>query len=302
MEAKGGEPSNRIRKHQSDESSSESEEEGSEQDEESDEEEESDESESEQEGSANGDGSISITLTDPQVLDCSICFQALTIPAYQCENGHAVCSTCCQKILSKCPTCASRAGYSRCRMIEKVLESVQVLCQNTKYGCQKAFSYSMKQKHENSCPFVPCSCPIAECNFKASSKQLHRHFTTEHNKSAKHFRYDRLASVTLGVDENILILQEETDGSLLILNNRVETLGNVVTLSRIGPSTERSFLFQLTAKDEGDRRSSLRLQSLVKSRPKRVDSAASSGFLLVPRQFSCTSRQLEFDLRFPGYH
>ncbi|KAK8694456.1 hypothetical protein V6N13_072007 [Hibiscus sabdariffa] len=258
MEAKGGEPSNRIRKHQS----SESEEEGSEQDEE----EESDESESEQ-GSANRDGSISITLTDPQVLDCSICFQALTIPAYQCENGHAVCSTCCQKIISKCPTCASRAGYSRCRMIEKVLESVQVLCQNTKYGCQKAFSYSMKQKHEKSCPFVPCSCPIAECNFKASSKQLHRHFTTEHNKSAKHFRYDRLASVTLGVDENILILQEETDGSLLILNNRVETLGNVVTLSRIGPSTERSFLFELTAKDEGDRRSSLRLQSLVKSRP-----------------------------------
>lgn len=29
------------------------------------------------------DGSISITLTDPEVLDCSICYEALTIPVFQ---------------------------------------------------------------------------------------------------------------------------------------------------------------------------------------------------------------------------
>ena len=29
------------------------------------------------------DGSISITLTDPEVLDCAICYEALTIPVFQ---------------------------------------------------------------------------------------------------------------------------------------------------------------------------------------------------------------------------
>ncbi|XP_022759314.1 E3 ubiquitin-protein ligase SINA-like 10 [Durio zibethinus] len=246
------------------------------------------------------DGSISITLTDPQVLDCSICCEALTIPVFQCDNGHIACSTCCIKIKNKCGSCASPIGCSRCRAIEKVLESVKVSCQHTKYGCRETFSYSMKQKHEKTCPFTPCLCPLPDCNFEGTSKQLYEHIGNEHKNSAMRCHYDCSVPITLGVDENLLILREETDGSLFILNNKVETLGNVITLSRIGPSMERGFFYELIAKapTEG---SSLRLQSFIKSTPKLVDSPTSLGFLLVPSCFSCISRQLKMELRlFPG--
>ncbi|KAH1081839.1 hypothetical protein J1N35_021600 [Gossypium stocksii] len=242
------------------------------------------------------DGCISITLTDPEVLDCSICCEALTIPVFQCENGHIACSTCCIKMRNRCPSCMTPIGYSRCRAIEKVLESVKVTCQNKKYGCKEAFSYSMKQKHGKACLFAPCSCPLPDCDFEGSSEELSAHFGNVHKYSATRFLYDRLAPITLGVSDKFLILREETDGSLFILHNKVENLGNVVTLSRIGPSTERGFFYELTVKAPADV-SNLRLQSFTKSTPKRVDSPQSLGFLLVPSQFSCISRQIKMDLR-----
>ncbi|KAE8718728.1 ATP-dependent Clp protease proteolytic subunit 3 [Hibiscus syriacus] len=244
------------------------------------------------------DGSISVTLTDPEVLDCFICYEALSIPVFQCENGHIACSTCCIKMRNRCPSCSTPIGYSRCRAIEKVLESVKVSCQNLKYGCKEAFSYSLKQKHEKACPFAPCSCscPLSGCCFEGSSEDLSVHFGNVHRYSAERFLYDRSSPITVGVSEKSLILREEMDGSLFILHNKVETLGNVVTLSRIGPSTERGFFYELIVKDQADV-STLILQSFTKSSPKRVDSPESLGFLLVPSQFSSASRQIKMDLR-----
>ncbi|KAK8711897.1 hypothetical protein V6N13_147156 [Hibiscus sabdariffa] len=242
------------------------------------------------------DGSISITLTDPEVLDCSICYDALSIPVFQCENGHIACSTCCIKMRNRCPSCSTTIGNSRCRAIEKVLESVKVSCQNLKYGCKEAFSYSLKQKHEKACPFVPCSCPLSECCFEGSSEDLRVHFGIVHRYSVTRFLYDRLVSITVGVSEKSLILREEVDGSLFILHNKVETLGNVVTLSRIGPSTERGFFYELIVKAQADV-STLKLQSFTKSSPKQVDSPQSLGFLLIPSQFCSASRQIKMNLR-----
>ncbi|KAE8654947.1 ATP-dependent Clp protease proteolytic subunit 3 [Hibiscus syriacus] len=211
---------------------------------------------------------------------------------------------------NRCPSCSTPIGYSRCREIEKVLESVKVSCQNTKYGCKEAFSYSLKQKHEKACPFVPCSCPLPKCYFEGSSEDLSAHFGNVHKYSATCFLYDRLTTITFGVSEKSLILREETDGSLFILHNKVETLGNVITLSRIGPITERGFFYELIVKSHADG-STLRLQSFTKSTPKRVDNPQSLGFLLVPSQFSqslgfllvpsqlfsSSFRQIKMDLR-----
>lgn len=214
----------------------------------------------------------------------------------QCENGHIACSTCCIKIRNKCPSCATPIGYNRCKALEKVLESVKVSCENTKYGCRETFSYSMKQRHETSCPFAPCSCPIIHCDFEGSSKQLYGHFGNVHKSSATCFQYDRSVHITLRFDQNFIILREETDGSLFILNNKVETLGNVISLSRIGPSVEKGYFYDLTTKAQLER-STLRLQSFTKSTPRRVDSPPSLGFLLVPSQFSFNSSLLRLDLR-----
>ncbi|XVF81880.1 hypothetical protein PTKIN_Ptkin15bG0191300 [Pterospermum kingtungense] len=309
IEEDGEGPSNRVPKrqrfirmldvegHQEGEEEEEEEEEESEQEEESEEESEEEESGAEQGAmSPQTTTSISFTLTDPEVLDCSICYEPLAIPVFQCENGHIACSTCCIKIRNKCPQCATPIGYSRCKALEKVLESVKVSCENAKYGCREAFSYSMKQKHDKVCLFAPCSCPIAGCNFEGSSKQLYGHFGNEHNSSATRLQYNRLVPVTLRVDQHFLILREETDCSLFILNNKVETLGNVITLSQIGPSVERGYSYDLITKAQPEG-TTLHLQSFTKSTPRRVDSPPSLGFLLVPSQFSCNSRLLKMDLR-----
>ncbi|XVE72166.1 hypothetical protein DITRI_Ditri11bG0017000 [Diplodiscus trichospermus] len=231
---------------------------------ESEEEEEEEESGSEQGATSSQttrDGSISITLTDPEVLDCPTCYEPLTIPIFQCINGHIICFRCLIKIgRKKCPSCADRMSHIRCKAMEKVLESFKVSCQNTKYGCREAFSYKEKQEHDKKCPFVACSCPLAaDCNFQGSSKQLSGHLSNEHS-------------------------------------NKVETFGNVVTLSRIGPPMEDGFFYELIAKAQSQG-GIVRLKSHTKSTPKWDDNPPSYGFLLIPSQFSCTSRKLMMKLR-----
>ncbi|XVE72168.1 hypothetical protein DITRI_Ditri11bG0017000 [Diplodiscus trichospermus] len=188
-------------------------------------------------------------------------------------------------------------SHIRCKAMEKVLESFKVSCQNTKYGCREAFSYKEKQEHDKKCPFVACSCPLAaDCNFQGSSKQLSGHLSNEHRYYATRFNYDDLVRVTLGVDQKFCILQEVRDGSLFIVSNKVETFGNVVTLSRIGPPMEDGFFYELIAKAQSQG-GIVRLKSHTKSTPKWDDNPPSYGFLLIPSQFSCTSRKLMMKLR-----
>ncbi|GMH30613.1 LOW QUALITY PROTEIN: hypothetical protein Nepgr_032456 [Nepenthes gracilis] len=80
---------------------------------------------------------VSVILSDPDVLDCSICFEPLTIPVFQCENGHTACRSCCVKLKSKCPSCSEKIGHNRCRAIEKVIESVKIQCCYVNYGCKE---------------------------------------------------------------------------------------------------------------------------------------------------------------------
>ncbi|KAH0701731.1 hypothetical protein KY290_016736 [Solanum tuberosum] len=112
-----------------------------------------------------GNGSISVMLSDPDVLDCPICLEHLRVPIFQCENGHIACASCCTKIANKCPSCCWPIGYNRCRAMEKVVESVKVSCVNKMYGCKEILSYSKKTDHENACIYVPCSCPSHGCDF-----------------------------------------------------------------------------------------------------------------------------------------
>ncbi|KAI4331950.1 hypothetical protein L6164_016894 [Bauhinia variegata] len=62
---------------------------------------------------------VSVFLTEPEVLDCFICYEPLSIPVFQCENEHTACRSCCVKIGNKCPMCSMPIGYNRCRAIEK---------------------------------------------------------------------------------------------------------------------------------------------------------------------------------------
>uniref|UniRef100_A0A7N0SZR9 RING-type E3 ubiquitin transferase n=1 Tax=Kalanchoe fedtschenkoi TaxID=63787 RepID=A0A7N0SZR9_KALFE len=242
--------------------------------------------------SSSRDGSISVILTDPEVLDCTICYDSLKIPVFQCENGHIACSSCCTRIKNKCPSCSFPIGYNRCRAIEKVIESVKVLCQNSLYGCSERPSLNVRKDHEDKCIHTPSTCPISGCSFLGSCQQLSRHCSARHSASVKRFQYNHLLSFSLEKDCRIIILQEEKEGALFILNNASEMYGNVVTVKYIGPLLSKRILsYDLLARQDIN---TLRLQSFMENHSALV--GVSSCFLIVPHAFFNSSRLLKMEL------
>lgn len=201
-------------------------------------------------------GSISVTLSDPDVLDCPICFLPLTIPVFQCDNGHIACSSCCTNLGNKCPSCCGKIGNNRCRAIEKVIESVQVSCCYFRYGCRELTSYCKKLEHEKHCIFAPCACPFPDCFFQGSPRRLSRHLCKEHVNHVIRFRYNSAFSVSLGMDENIFVFQEEKDGILFVLSH-----GFTTAVKCVDPSlSNRRFAYDLVSNGGG---TSLKFQSLT---------------------------------------
>ncbi|KAF8108235.1 hypothetical protein N665_0113s0024 [Sinapis alba] len=95
--------------------------------------------------SSSKDSSLSVSLLDPDVLDCPICCEPLKVPIFQCDNGHLACSVCCTKVRNICPSCTLPVGYIRCRAMEKVIETSRVSCPNAKYGCKEKMLYGSQQ-------------------------------------------------------------------------------------------------------------------------------------------------------------
>ncbi|KAK2986740.1 hypothetical protein RJ640_010965 [Escallonia rubra] len=241
------------------------------------------------------DGSISVTLTDPDVLDCPICLEALSIPVFQCENGHTACSPCCRKLKHKCPSCSLPIGYNRCRAIEKVLESVRISCRNMKHGCKETMSYSKKHDHEQTCIHASCSCPLSGCSFVGSSKQLYKHFSNKHPNSATSFSYDDYFSVSLGINQKHIILRERTEGMIFILNKGIECLGNVVNINCIGPSSSKiECSYDLIARDGA---SYVILQCSAKNIARWFEHLPPRAFLLLPKDLIGSHGQIKFQIR-----
>ncbi|XP_031282267.1 E3 ubiquitin-protein ligase SINA-like 10 [Pistacia vera] len=236
--------------------------------------------------------SISVTLTDPKVFDCPICFEPLYSPVFQCENGHIVCSSCCTQIRNKCPSCRLPIGHNRCLAIEKVLESIKVKCQNTRYGCKETTSYGKKLDHAKTCHHAPCSCPLSDCNFVGSCTQLYKHFRDEHENSSVKFQHNKVFQITLNFDDTFIVLQEEKDGVLFILNIRIESLTNVISVCCIAPSAKEQIYYDIVAESGG---SIIRFQSYAKNIQSWIDNQPSSGILL-PADSSGHSGQLKLEI------
>ncbi|KAE9466701.1 hypothetical protein C3L33_01369, partial [Rhododendron williamsianum] len=240
-------------------------------------------------------GSNFLALTDPDLLDCPICFNNLTIPVFQCLNGHLACSSCCIKVRNKCPSCSSTIGHNRCRPIEKIIESVKTTCQNQKYGCTEMVFRCKKREHEDMCVYAPCSCPLPDCEFVGSSKKLSLHFSTNHSGSAKRFCYNCSIPIALELRQKSVILQEEQEGTIYILNNWVQNLGNVIDVCCIAPiSSKRGLSYDLIATNGGR---SVKLQSFSEHVCGWVEHTSPKNFLMVPRDFFGSCGQLKLELR-----
>ncbi|KAK3218374.1 hypothetical protein Dsin_012344 [Dipteronia sinensis] len=181
-----------------------------------------------------------------------------------------------------------------CRNIEVAVDSIRSLCRNKVYGCNETVDYAKNNAHEETCMYAPCACPLLACNFVSSSEQLSLHFSSKHWDSGRRFRYNSPLSVSLGINEDFLVLQAEEDGVLFLLNKGLETIGHTVMLTCIGPSmSKEKFLYDLVS-ERGI--SSLRLKSLTEYFPGRVEGFPPMDFLLIPFRFLDSSGKLNLEV------
>uniref|UniRef100_A0A0E0LAX7 E3 ubiquitin-protein ligase n=1 Tax=Oryza punctata TaxID=4537 RepID=A0A0E0LAX7_ORYPU len=89
------------------------------------------------------EGGLSVQI-DPDVLDCSICFESLRPPLYQCQNGHVACFSCWSKLSNKCHICSRDANFARNIALEKIVESIKSSCSYAKWGCCKFINYTQR--------------------------------------------------------------------------------------------------------------------------------------------------------------
>ncbi|XP_073294252.1 E3 ubiquitin-protein ligase SINA-like 7 isoform X1 [Primulina huaijiensis] len=257
--------------------------EGDEEDDDDDDEEEEEEEELQDQPSRDAPAPITVTLTDPDVLDCPICLDPLSPPVYQCENGHISCASCCTKMKNKCGTCSWPIGYNRCRAIEMVLESVKIACKNTQHGCGETINYSKKHDHEKTCIYTPCACPHQLCTHVSIFNSLYTHFATAHSHACKKFFFNTVFSVVVETSQKYLFLQERLEDILFVLDHTIDSLGSFISVVCVAPtSSNRSFTYDISAKDGT---SSIRVKTVAENMPKWVSQPRAKKLFLMPKDF-----------------
>ncbi|CAF2138526.1 unnamed protein product [Brassica napus] len=180
----------------------------------------------------------SMTLPNSDVLDCPCCFEPLKRPVFQCNNGHLACYSCCTKLKKKCSLCAMPIGDTRCRPIEKVIKTCLVACSNAKYGCKQSTRYDKVANHEKLYVFAPCSCPVRNCNYVGSYKDLNNHFRATHKRipgEIVSFVFNSPKLFGLDHNDDQVIFQEEKEGDLVVVKGFKRSDGVCVTVRRIAP-------------------------------------------------------------------
>ncbi|KAL0923798.1 hypothetical protein M5K25_004571 [Dendrobium thyrsiflorum] len=246
-------------------------------------------------GGGNTDGEFKFRI-DPDVLDCSICFEPLRPPIFECRNGHIACSYCCPKLLNKCHFCCQPIGRHRCLALEKVVESITSRCQYANYGCRAILSFAEKASHEEACSHAALFCPISNCTFSGSKSLLFTHAKDMHGNISKTFFYDHPFLVVLEKQQPLMVLLGRDLHFFLLLNNHEIFPGNGNVLSVICMASnkpEYEFSCELKVKTMG---SSLRLRTSAEKVKKWNGVHPCKAFLVVPDGFDSTNARLRINL------
>lgn len=118
-------------------------------------------------------------------LDCPVCFELMLPPISQCREGHAVCGSCCKRLLRsagpKCPTCRCvlASPVARALQLELVAATVQLTCKWQ--GCGHVCPYSDFAHHINTCVCRHVNCPVsgATC-WSGAGSDLRAHLEEKH--------------------------------------------------------------------------------------------------------------------------
>ncbi|CAH2065692.1 unnamed protein product, partial [Thlaspi arvense] len=223
----------------------------------------------------------SLTLPDSDVLDYPNCFEPLRKPIFQCNNGHLACSACCTKLKKRCFFCALPTGDIRCRAMEKS----HVPMQNT--GVNRSLHMEKKKQAMRSCVFfTPCSCPVLDCNYIGSYKDLNNHFRITHKKSPGEImsiEFGRQEIFRLDFNDDPVVFQMEKEGDLIVIQGFKGSHGVYASVSRIAPVVPvMGQLYCSIARLKEN--STLRLEFMVKNvqKVREKQEQPEDSFLLIP--------------------
>ncbi|KAK1653806.1 hypothetical protein QYE76_071611 [Lolium multiflorum] len=240
-----------------------------------------------------GDGDAGISMRiDPDLLDCSICFEPLCPPLYQCQNGHVACFSCWSRLSNKCHVCSHDAIFARNIALEKIVESIKSSCAYAKWGCCNLVSYAQRSTHEEACLFAPSTCPIPGCGYRGFTGCWSGHFLVDHSADCLHFVYGQPFEVNLEVSLPFLVLLGEDDHLFLLLNKNMMPFGHAFTVVclRTG-NLNWKFSYEIKTASGGNPENSLQLKASVTNTKEWAGVHPSEAFLLVPYDF-CSSTNL----------
>ena len=110
---------------------------------------------------------------------CPGCAEYFTVPIYQCDSGHSLC-TVCANASTKCPCCKDQVGKKlRNYHLEHQLCAIDYQCKFQ--GCEARFKLSERVVHEEKCAFNPSlPCLIQNCKWVGNKASLLLHLTSRH--------------------------------------------------------------------------------------------------------------------------
>ncbi|CAO2180708.1 unnamed protein product [Urochloa humidicola] len=126
---------------------------------------------------------------------CRACLLPLKPPTFKCFAGHIVCDTC---RATHSQACGGAAAYAACVDVDAFVRDAKVRCAFAEHGCRSYVAYYQAADHERACPWAPCHCPDADCDFFTSPARLLDHFRAVHPTLPVTFvEYGRATKLTL---------------------------------------------------------------------------------------------------------
>uniref|UniRef100_A0ACD5WN23 Uncharacterized protein n=1 Tax=Avena sativa TaxID=4498 RepID=A0ACD5WN23_AVESA len=244
-----------------------------------------------------GDGDAGISMRiDPDLLDCSVCFEPLCPPLYQCQNGHVACFSCWSRLSNKCHVCSHDAIFARNIALEKIVESIKSSCAYAKWGCCDLVSYTQRSTHEEACLFAPSTCPIPVCRYKGFTGCWSGHFLIDHSADCLHFVYGQPFEVNLELSLPFLVLLGEDDHLFLLLNKNMTPFGHAFTVVCLrNGDLNWKFSYEIKAASRRNPENCLQLKASITNTNEWDGVHPREAFLLVPYDF-CGSANLTVDV------
>lgn len=86
-----------------------------------------------------------------------------------------------------------------------------------KYGCKENSVFGNSHSHEMQCFFTACSCPMSDCDYTGSYKDLYIHVRDKHKDDLVLFTWNTSLNVPWSISKKIAVFQEEKDGELIVV-------------------------------------------------------------------------------------